>query len=85
MAEEDPVLFGAIAVNQADGRGVRWLDTGPSWLEIEDIQHRAIQEALIGTKDVPTALADAKAEIEAVLEENAFYTDLLPQLTGAAS
>jgi ABC-type glycerol-3-phosphate transport system substrate-binding protein len=82
MAEEDPVLFGAIAVNQADGRSVDWLATGPSWLAIEDIQHQAIQEALIGAKDAATALTDAKAEIEAMLEEDGFFTDILPQLLG---
>lgn len=82
MAEEDPVLFGAIAINQADGRGVDWLATGPSWLAIEEVQHQAIQEALIGAKDPATALSDAKAEIIEILEDDGFFTDLLPQLLG---
>jgi multiple sugar transport system substrate-binding protein len=82
MAEEDPVLFGAIALNQADGRSVDWLATGPSWLAIEDIQHQAIQEALIGAKEPAQALADAKAQIETLLQDDGFYEDILPQLLG---
>jgi ABC-type glycerol-3-phosphate transport system substrate-binding protein len=85
MTEVDPVLYGAIAENQAVGRSVGWLASGPAWLEIEAIQHQAIQEALIGTKDPTTALQDAKTQIETVLEENNFYDELLPQLLGETS
>ena len=82
LAEKDPVLAAAIAANQADGREVKWLATGPSWMEIEKVQYQAIQEALIGEKDPKTALEDAnKAAIE-ILEANGFFTDLLPQLQG---
>ena len=82
LAEKDPVLAAAIAANQADGREVKWLATGPSWMEIEKVQYQAIQEALIGEKDPKTALEDAnKAAIE-ILETNGFFTDLLPQLQG---
>ena len=82
MTEIDPVLYGAIAANQADGRSVAWQDAGPSWLAIEDIQSQAIQEALIGAKTPEEALMDAKAEIVEILDDNEFYTELLPRLLG---
>lgn len=83
MTETDPVVFGAIAENLPDGRGVKWIDTGPSWLSLEDELYQAIQEALIGEKSPEEALKDAKADMEEILEDNDFYTDLLPQLVGA--
>jgi ABC-type glycerol-3-phosphate transport system substrate-binding protein len=82
LSIEDPVLTAAIAVNQADGRSVDWLATGPSWLAIEEVQHQAIQEALIGAKTPEEALRDARAEIEALLQDDGFYEEILPQLLG---
>jgi multiple sugar transport system substrate-binding protein len=82
MAEKDPILYAAIGANLADGRGVKWLDTGPSWLEIEKVQYQAIQEALIGAKDPKTALDDANKAARAILDKNKFYTELLPILKG---
>jgi ABC-type glycerol-3-phosphate transport system substrate-binding protein len=80
LSAEDPVLTAAIAVNQADGRSVDWLATGPSWMSIEAVQHQAIQEALIGAKTPEQALTDAKAAIEEILREDGFYEEILPQL-----
>ncbi len=82
MTETTPELYGAIAENQADGRGVKWLDTGPSWMEIEKVQYEAIQRALIGDADPQTALDDANEAARGILEENRFYADLLPKLKG---
>jgi multiple sugar transport system substrate-binding protein len=82
LSAEDPVLTAAIAVNQADGRGVDWLATGPSWMSIEAVQHQAIQEALIGAKTPAEALTDARAEIEGILRDDGFYEEILPQLLG---
>jgi multiple sugar transport system substrate-binding protein len=82
MAEEDPVLFAAIGANLADGHEVKWLATGPSWLEIEKVQYQAIQEALIGEKDPKTALEDANQAAREILESNNFYAELLPLLKG---
>jgi len=82
MVERKPDVFGAIVANLPDGRGVKWIDTGPSWLKLEEALYQAIQEALIGEKDPETALKDAKAEIEEILEEDGFYTNILPQLLG---
>jgi multiple sugar transport system substrate-binding protein len=82
LAQEDPVLTAAIAVNQADGRSVDWLATGPSWMSIEAVQHQAIQEALIGAKTPEQALTDARAAIEEILQEDGFYEEILPQLLG---
>jgi multiple sugar transport system substrate-binding protein len=82
LSQEDPILTAAIAVNQADGRGVDWLSTGPSWMSIEAVQHQAIQEALIGAKTPEQALADARAEIEQILQDDGFYEEILPQLLG---
>ncbi len=82
MAEIDPVLFAALNANLADGRMMEWLATGPSWLEIEDVQVQAIQAILTGEKDAQTAADEANAEIRAILERNGFYTDIVPQLTG---
>lgn len=83
MTQKDPILYTAIAENQADGRGVKWLDTGPSWLEIEKVLYQAIQEALIGSKDPKTALEDANKATRGILDSNNFYKDLLPQLKGS--
>ena len=83
LSEEDPVLTAAIAVNQADGRGVDWLSTGPSWMSIEAVQHQAIQEALIGAKTPEEALKDARVEIEKILKDDGFYEEILPQLIEA--
>jgi multiple sugar transport system substrate-binding protein len=80
LAEQDPVLTAAIAVNQADGRSVDWLATGPSWMSIEAVQHQAIQEALIGALTPEEALQQARAEIESILEDDGFYEEILPQL-----
>jgi ABC-type glycerol-3-phosphate transport system substrate-binding protein len=82
MAEKDPVVFGAIAANLPDGRGVKWIDTGPSWTSVEQAQYQAIQEALTGAKTPEQALKDAKQKIEEILEEDEFYTKILPQLLG---
>jgi ABC-type glycerol-3-phosphate transport system substrate-binding protein len=82
MAENDPVLYAAINENLADGRGVKWLDTGPSWMEIEKAQYQAIQQALIGEKEPQAALDEANQAALAILERNKFYTDLLPALQG---
>jgi ABC-type glycerol-3-phosphate transport system substrate-binding protein len=82
LAEQDPILAAAIAANQADGREVKWLATGPSWMEIEKVQYQAIQEALIGAKDPQTAMEDANAAVIDILNANAFFTELLPQLQG---
>lgn len=84
LAEQDPVLTAAIGVNQADGRSVDWLATGPSWMAIESIQHQAIQEALIGAVTPAEALTEARAEIESLLEDAGFYEEILPQLLGEA-
>ncbi|MCU0513076.1 MAG: sugar ABC transporter substrate-binding protein [Anaerolineae bacterium] len=83
LSVEDPVLTAAIAVNQADGRSVDWLATGPSWMSIEAVQHQAIQEALIGAKTPEEALRDARAEIEEILTDDGFYEEILPQLLGS--
>ena len=82
LAEKDPVLAAAIAANLADGREVKWLATGPSWMEIEKVQYQAIQEALIGDKDPKTALEDANVEAIKILTDNGFFTEILPQLKG---
>ena len=82
MQDTDPQLYGAIGENLADGRGVKWLDTGPSWMEIEKIQYEAIQRALIGDADPQAALDDANEAARGILEKNRFYEDLLPQLQG---
>jgi ABC-type glycerol-3-phosphate transport system substrate-binding protein len=82
LSQEDPVLTAAIAVNQADGRSVDWLATGPSWMSIEAVQHQAIQEALIGALTPLEALTNAKTEIEAILQDDGFYEEILPQLLG---
>ncbi len=82
MTDRDPVLYGAIAANQADGRGVKWLDTGASWLEIEKVQYEAIQRALIGDADPRTAMDDSNEAAREILEKNQFFEDLLPKLTG---
>ncbi|MCC7451045.1 MAG: sugar ABC transporter substrate-binding protein [Anaerolineae bacterium] len=82
MSKKDPALYAAINANLADGRGVKWLDTGPSWMEIEKVQYQAIQEALIGSKEPKAALDDAAAEAKKILDKNKFYTDLLPKLQG---
>jgi multiple sugar transport system substrate-binding protein len=84
LSQEDPVLTAAIAVNQADGRSVDWLATGPSWMSIEAVQHQAIQEALIGALTPAEALTNAKTEIEAILQDDGFYEEILPQLLGAS-
>lgn len=81
-ADEDPVLFAAIDENLPDGRSVKWLDTGPSWMEIEKVQYEAIQRALIGDATPEQALADANAAARAILEDNGFYEEILPQLQG---
>lgn len=83
MTERDPVLYGAIAENQADGKSIGFIETGPSWTPIEQELSQAIQEALIGDKDPATALKDAKSDIEGILEDNHFYEDILPQLVPA--
>lgn len=80
MTEEDPVLAAAIAANQEVGRSVGWLTTGPSWMQIEQVQEQAIQEALAGTKDVPTALHDARQQIDDILTQADFQDKILPQL-----
>lgn len=82
MASEDPELYAAIDANLADGRSVEWLDTGPSWMEIERVQYEAIQAALIGDKTPQEAFDDADAEAKDILEQNGFYDELLPQLRG---
>jgi ABC-type glycerol-3-phosphate transport system substrate-binding protein len=82
MAEKDPVLYAAINENLADGRGVKWLDTGPSWMEIEKAQYQAIQQALIGEKEPQAALDEANQAALDILTRNKFYTDLLPALQG---
>lgn len=82
MQDADPLLYGAIGENLGDGRGLKWLDTGPSWMEIEKVQYEAIQRALIGDADPQTALDDANAAARGILEKNRFYEDLLPQLEG---
>ncbi|MGL4648668.1 MAG: ABC transporter substrate-binding protein [Caldilineaceae bacterium] len=82
MGEKDPVLLAAINANLGDGRGVAWIDTGPSWMEIEKVQHQAIQEVLIGAKDPATAFTDANVAIKELLTANGFYDELLPQLQG---
>lgn len=82
MAKDDPELYAAIDANLADGRGVKWLDTGPSWMEIEKVQYQAIQQALTGEKDVQAALDEANSAATDILNKNKFYTDLLPQLQG---
>jgi multiple sugar transport system substrate-binding protein len=82
MVEKDPVLYGAIAANQGDGRGVKWLDTGPSWLEVEKILYNAIQEALIGAKEPQAAMDDANTAIKDLLVKNKFYDELVPRLLG---
>jgi ABC-type glycerol-3-phosphate transport system substrate-binding protein len=84
LSEEDPVLTAAIAVNQADGRSVDWLATGPSWMTIEAVQHQAIQEALIGAKTPDEALRDARTEIEEILTDDGFYEEILPQLIASS-
>lgn len=84
LAEREPLLYGAIAANQADGRYVKWIDTGPAWTPIEQRVFQAIQEALIGDKDAATALADAKSDIEEILDDNDFAEEILPQLLPAA-
>ena len=81
MAEKDPVLLKAINENLGDGRGVKWLDTGSSWLEIEKVQYQAIQQVLIGEKEPQAALDEANKLAKEILVKNKFYTDLLPQLT----
>lgn len=80
MTEKEPILFKAIGENLADGRGVKWLATGPSWMEIEKVQYQAIQSVLIGEKEPQAALDEANAEARKILESNKFFTDLLPQL-----
>ena len=80
LAEKDPVLAKAIAANLADGREVKWLATGPSWMEIEKVQYQAIQQALTGEKDPKTALEDANAAAIKILTDNGFFTEILPQL-----
>ena len=80
MAEKDPVLLKAINENLGDGRGVKWLDTGSSWLEIEKVQYQAIQQVLIGEKEPQAALDEANKLAKEILDKNKFYTDLLPQL-----
>ena len=77
------MLYGAIAANQADGKSIGFIETGPSWTPIEQELSQAIQEALIGDKDPETALKDAKADIEEILQDNNFYEDILPQLVSA--
>jgi ABC-type glycerol-3-phosphate transport system substrate-binding protein len=84
VAEKDPVLAGAIAANQESGRSVRWLDTGPSWTEIEKVVYESIQRGLIGDGDPQGILDDANEQVKEILEKNKFYEELLPQLkTGA--
>jgi ABC-type glycerol-3-phosphate transport system substrate-binding protein len=51
-------------------------------MEIEKVQYQAIQEALIGEKDPKTALEDANQAAIEILNNNGFFTDLLPQLQG---
>jgi ABC-type glycerol-3-phosphate transport system substrate-binding protein len=51
-------------------------------MSIEAVQHQAIQEALIGAKTPQEALTDARAEIEAILQDDGFYDEILPQLLG---
>lgn len=82
VAENDPVLAAAIGANLGDGRGVKWIDTGPSWMEIEKVQYQAIQEALIRAKTPQAAFDDANAAIIEILNRNKFYEELLPQLKG---
>lgn len=80
MAEQDPVLYKAIGDNQATGRSVGWLATGPSWMEIEKVQYEAIQRALIGDTDAAGALKDANEQVKEILKKNKFYEELAPQL-----
>jgi len=82
MAEKDPVLLGAIGENLADGRPVGWLNTGPSWMDIEEAQWNAISAALVGDKSAQEALDEANEKIKQILDENGFYTEIVPQLKG---
>lgn len=84
MTETDPMLYKAIADNQATGQSVGWLATGPSWMEIEKVQYEAIQRALIGDTDAAGALEDANAAVLGILTDNKFYEELVPQLKGGA-
>lgn len=80
MTEQEPMLYQAIAANQATGRSVGWLATGPSWMEIEKVQYEAIQRALIGDTDPAGALKDANDQVKDILKKNKFYEELAPQL-----
>lgn len=82
LAEADPVLMEAVNENLIDARSVEWLNTGPSWTEIEQIQWEAIQSALIGDTQPQQAFDDANEEIRQTLEDNLFYEEIVPQLMG---
>lgn len=82
MIEENPVIAGAIAQNLPDNMGVKWIDTGPSWMALEKETWKFIQFALTGEKTPEQALKDAKVEMEKILKRDRFYEEIAPQLLG---
>ncbi len=84
MTDTDRALYDAIGQNLQSGRSVKWLATGPSWMEIEKVQYEAIQRALIGDTDAAGALKDANAKVLDILNKNKFYEELAPQLEAGA-
>ena len=82
MIKENPVIAGAIAENLPDNMGVKWIDTGPSWMALEKETWKFIQFALTGEKTPEQALKDAKVEMEKILKRDRFYEEIAPQLLG---
>ena len=80
--KENPVIASAIGANLGDNMGVKWIDTGPSWMALEKETWKFIQFALTGEKTPEEALKDAKVEMEKILKRDRFYEEIAPQLLG---
>ena len=82
MVAEKPIIAGAIAANLPDNMGVKWIDTGPSWMALEKETWKFIQYALVGEKTPEQALKDAKVDMEKILKRDRFYEEIAPLLLG---
>lgn len=77
VADEEGQPWHAIQENLVDGQMVQALATGESWLPIEQVLQIAIQRSLIGEVTPQEALDRAAEQIEEILTDNGFYTDVL--------
>ncbi len=66
----------AVQQNLADGKMVSALATGESWLPIEDVLAKAIQESMLGKATPKAALDKAAVDIKAILDKNGFYKNI---------